>query len=83
MEAEEAEGVVNTGASTSVGKCLTCKLGIWKRSRKVMVQQGYGSCMRGKFIVNTSFKTMDFSAVLSEFAIDIETLDIWNMDTNV
>ena len=36
---EEVEAIVNTEARASVvGKRLACKLGIWKRARKVKVR---------------------------------------------
>ena len=81
LAGEEVEAVVDTGASASVvGKRLACKLWIWKRARKVKVKQGDGSSLRGNFVVNTSFKIMDFSSVLGEFAVDAEVLHIWNRD---
>ena len=78
---EEVEAVVDTGASaTVVGKRLACKLGIWKRARKVKVRQGNGSHLGGNFVVNTMFKVMDSFSVLGKFAMDAEVLDIGNRD---
>ena len=78
---EEVEVVVDTGASTSVvGKRLACKLGIWKRAKKVKVRQGDGSSLGGNFVVNTSFKIIDSFLVLGKFAMDAEVLDIGNRD---
>ena len=61
-----------------VGKHLACKLGIWKRARKVKFKQGDRSILRGNFVVNTKFKVMDSFLVLGKFAIDAEVLDIGN-----
>ena len=78
---EEVEAVVDTGASASVEeKRLARKLGIWKRARKVKVRQEDGSFLGGNFVVNTRFKVIDLSSVLSKFAIDAEVLDIGNRD---
>ena len=78
---EEIEAVVDTGGSASVvGKRLACKLGIWKRARKVKVKQGDGSSLGGNFVVNTTFKVMDSSSILGKFAMDAEVLDIENRD---
>ena len=81
LAGEEVEAVVDTGASASVvGKCLACKLQIWKRARKVKVRQGDGSLVGGNFVVDTTFNVMDSSSVLGKFAMDIEVLDIGNRD---
>ena len=81
LAGEEAEAVVDTGASASVvGKRLARKLEIWKRARKVKVRQGDGSFLAGKCVVNTKFKVMDLSSVLGKFAMDEEVLDIGNRD---
>ena len=42
--------------------------------------QGDGSALGGNFVMNTSFKVMDSSSVLSKFGLDIEVLDIRNTD---
>ena len=78
---EAVEAFVNTGASASVvGKPLTCKLGIWKRARKVKVRQRNGSSLEGNLVVNTSFKVMKSSSVLGRFAMVVVVLDIGNRD---
>ena len=78
---EEIEAVVDTRASASVvGKRLAFKLEIWKRVREVKVRQREGSQLGGNFVVNTTFKVMDSSLVLSKFAMDAEVLDIGNRD---
>ena len=70
---------MDTGASTSVvGKRLACKLGIWKRARKVKVRQEDGNIVEGNFVVNTSCKVMDSCLVLGKFVMDAEVLDIGN-----
>ena len=70
---EEVETVVDTGASASVvGKCLACKLGIWKIVRKVEVRQRNGSYLEGNFVLDTLCKLMNFSLVVSKFAMDVE-----------
>ena len=75
------EAVVDSGASASVvEKHLACKLGIWKRARKVKVRQGDGSSLEGNFFVNTNFKVMDSSLVFGKFGMDAEVLDIGNRD---
>ena len=75
------EAVVDTGASASVvGQRLACKLGIWKRARKIKVRQGDRSSLGGNFVVNTSFKVMDSSSVLGKFAMYAEVLHIGNRD---
>ena len=81
LAGEEVEAVVDTGASASVvGKRLACKLGIWKRARRVKVRQGDGSSSEGNFVVNTTFKVRELSSVLGKFAMDAEVLDIGNRD---
>ena len=81
LAGEEVEALVDTGASASVvGKRLACKLGIWKRVRKVKVRQGNGSSLEGKFVVNTTLRVMDSSSVVGKFAMDTEVLDIGNRD---
>ena len=76
---EEVQAVVDAGARASVvGKCPVCKLGIWKRARKVKVKQGDGSSLGGNFVVKTSFKVMYSSAVLCKYATDAEVLDNGN-----
>ena len=78
---KDVEAVVDTGASASVvGKHLACKLGIWKRAKKIKVRQGDGSFLEGNFMVNTLFKVMDTSLVLGKFEMDVEVLDIGNRD---
>ena len=75
------EAVAATGASASVvGKHLACKLGIWKRARKVKIRYGDGSSLGEQFVVNTTFMVMDSSSVLDEFGMDTEVLDIGNGD---
>ena len=61
-----------------VGKMLACRMGIWKRARKISVNQGDGSSLiGGNFIVNSSFKVFDFShALLGKFSLDTEVLHI-------
>ena len=72
---------MDTGASASVvGKRLACKLGIWKRARKVKIRQEDGNSLGGNIVFNTAFKVMDFSLVLGNFAMDAEVLEIGNMD---
>ena len=69
------------GASVSVvGKRLAHKLGIWKRASKVKVKQGDGSSQGGNLVVNTSWKVMDCSSVLSKFAKDAEVMYSGNWD---
>ena len=81
LAGEEVEAVVDTGARASVvERRLACKLGIWKRARKVKVRQGDGNFLGGNFVVNTSFKVMDSSSVLGKFSMDAEVLDIGNRD---
>ena len=70
-----------------VGKRLAKKLGLGKRARKVYVRQGNGSHLAGgNFILNTSFKVLDFvsspasDTVLDNFALDAEVLNIGNKD---
>ena len=76
---EEVEVVVDTGARASVvGKHLERKLGRWKRPKKFKVRQGDGSYQEGNFVANTTFKVMDSSSILGEFAMDAEILDIGN-----
>ena len=78
---EEVEAVVDTVACASVvEKRLACKLGIWKKARKVKVRQGDRRCLEGNFVVDTSFKIMDFCSVVCKFGLDTEVLDIWNRD---
>ena len=75
------EAVADTeGSASVVGKCLACKLGIWKRARKVKVRQRDGSHLGGNFVVYTTFKLLDSSSVLGKFAMDAEVLDIENGD---
>ena len=81
LAGEEVEAVVDTGASASVvEKHLACKLEIWKRAKKVKVKQGDGSFLGANFVVNTTFKVIDFFLVLGKFATDTEVLDIGNRD---
>ena len=65
-----------------VGKKLACRMGIWKRARKISVKQGDGSSLiGGNFIVNSSFKVFDSShALLGKFSLDAEVLDIGKKD---
>ena len=81
LAGEEIEAVVDTGASASVvGKCLACKLEIWKRGRKVKARQRDRSLLGGNFVVNTSLKVMDSSSVLGKFIMEAEVLNIGNTD---
>ena len=76
---EEVEAVVDTGVSALVvGKHQACKLGIWKRARKVKVRQGDGSHLEENFVVNTMFKVIDSFSILGKLAMDAEVLDIGN-----
>ena len=78
---EEIRAVVDTGANASVvGKCLACKLRIWKNARNVKVRQEVGNILGGKCLINTFFKLMDSSLVLYKFATDAEVLDIGNRE---
>ena len=72
---------MSTGASPFVaGEHVARKLQIWKRARKVTVRQEDGNCVRGIFVMHTSFKVIDSSALTGKFAIDTEVLDIGNRD---
>jgi len=78
---EEVVAVVDSGASAPIfGKRLVCKLGIWKRVRKVKVRQGNGSSLLGAFVENTRFSMQDSSSVFCKFLLDKEVLDIGNRD---
>ena len=81
LAGEEVEGVGDTVASASVvGKRLARKLRIWKRARKVKVRQEDGGSLEGNFVMNTKFKVMELSSILSKFTMDAEVLDIGNRD---
>ena len=81
LAGEVVEAIVDPEASASVvGNRLVCKLGIWKRTRKVKLRQGDGSHLGGNLVVNTIFKVTDSSSVLGRFAMDAEVLDIGNRD---
>ena len=81
LAGEEVEAVIDSGASAPVvGERLGIKLGIWKRARKIKVRQGDGSCLNGKFVVNTSFKVQDTSLGWVKFKMDAEVLDIRNRE---
>ena len=78
---EAVEAVVVSGASSAVvGNYLICKVGIWKRAKKVKVKQVYGSFMVGNIVVNMSLKVMHFLLVLFKFAIETKVLDIESRD---
>ena len=84
LAGKEVEAVVDTGASASVvRKRLECKLGIWKRARKVKIRQEDGSSLREDFMVTISFKVMHSLLVLGKFVIDAEVLDIGNRDVRL
>ena len=73
----EVKAVVDPGPSASVvGKCLACKLGMWKRARKVKVRQGDGSYLVGNFVANTLFKVMYSLLVLGQCTMDVQVLYI-------
>ena len=75
------KALVHAGASASdVGQRLASKLKTYKRARKVNVRQEDGSFLGGNFVVDTKFKLMDSSLVLSKFAMDGDDLDIGNKD---
>ena len=65
-----------------VGKRLACRMGIWKRARKISVKQGDGSSLIGGNVIdNSSFKVFDSShALLGKFSLDAEVLDIGKKD---
>ena len=55
LEGEEVEPVVDTAASASaVARRLACKLGMWKRVRKLKSGPGDRSLLDINFVVNTS-----------------------------
>ena len=55
-----------------VGKRLACRLGMWKRARKVKGRQGDVSVWGGNFVAKTSFKVRVYSSVLGKFVVDAE-----------
>ena len=78
---EWVEAVVDSGASAPViGKRLACKLGVWKRARKVRVKQGDGSGLEGRYVAITSSKVIDADSQLVKFGLDAEVLDIGDRD---
>ena len=78
---EWVEAVVDSGASAPViGKRLACKLGVWKRARKVRVKQGDGSGLEGGYVANTSSKVIDAGSQSVKFRLDTEVLDIGDRD---
>ena len=81
LAGQKVEAIVDTGASASLGeKHLACKLGIWKRVRKVKVRQGDASFLVGDFVLNTSFMIMYCCLVLCKCTTDTDLLDIGNRD---
>ena len=81
MAGEWVEAVVDSGASAPViGKRLACKLGVWKRARKVRVKQGDGSGLEGRYVANTSIKVIDAGSQSVKFGLDAEVLDIGDRD---
>ena len=51
--------MIDSAASAPVvGKRLACKMGVWKRARKVNVKQGDGSTLSGgNYVVDSLFHT--------------------------
>ena len=76
--------IVDCGASGPViGPKITKRLGVWKRAKKINIQQGDGTTMEGgKYVANTHIwiKTGEVSE-LKKFTLDTKVLDIGLQDT--
>jgi len=55
---EEVDAIVDcTASAPMVGERLVKKMGVWKRAKKVNVNQGDGSNLSGEnFVINISFQ---------------------------
>ena len=75
--------VVDCRASAPIiGPKIAKRLGVWKRRKKIKIQQGDGSNIKGgKYVINTqiSIKTREASE-LRPFALDAEVADIGSRD---
>ena len=75
--------IVDCGASGPViGPKIAKRLGVWKRAKKINIQQGDGMTIKGgKYVANTHIwiKTREASE-LRKFALDAEVLDIGPRD---
>ena len=87
---QKVEAIIDCGASGPVvGRAIASRLGVWKRARKINVQQADKSKLRGGHYVinnvimipgaksiNDSAGTVDTKAVGNKFLLDAEVFDI-------
>ena len=86
------EAVIDCGASGPVvGRTIACRMGIWKRVRKINIRQADGTKIKGgHYVVNTSFvfpgaiggpisaENQDHN--FNKFPLDAEVFDIGQKD---
>ena len=72
--------VINCGASgLVVGQTIACRMGIWKRARKINIRQADGTKIRsGHYMVNTSFIFLGTINGLNPITIESLNLNINN-----